>query len=280
MGTKGTLVLEKGARSDACTKAPTHQPKSLSKKTKTVPCWTRKLVAAWRPLLRLPSRLGRSVAVTPRRSSTGRGASVIKAPENQPRCTPDVALGDAVIALTTKVAMANGNAGKGGYIQIRRGLVRHPRRFHFRWQLGRGRKEEPERVAEPFLCISLSGSGWIKLPSNLANIRYRHNTLQQREHIRGEMANWCLCQRRCWSGSETRSCPGTGRSDDSIAVRRRRQLVPRKTRPRSWLGLATWAFSSRPYLAVSRAKATRTFRRLSGRSDSYRRKLARRGPKR
>ena len=44
-----------------------------------------------------------------------------QAPENQPRCTPDVALGDAVIALTTKVAMANGNAGKGGYIKFEEG---------------------------------------------------------------------------------------------------------------------------------------------------------------
>jgi predicted dehydrogenase len=40
------------------------------------------------------------------------------APENQPRCTPSVALGDAVIALTAKVAMKNASAGKGGYLQF------------------------------------------------------------------------------------------------------------------------------------------------------------------
>ncbi len=41
-----------------------------------------------------------------------------QAPENQPRCKPDVAVGDAIIALTTKVAMANGSAGKGGYLKF------------------------------------------------------------------------------------------------------------------------------------------------------------------
>jgi predicted dehydrogenase len=39
-----------------------------------------------------------------------------KAPENQPRCRAEVALGDAVIALTTNVAIDNANKGKGGYI--------------------------------------------------------------------------------------------------------------------------------------------------------------------
>jgi predicted dehydrogenase len=42
-----------------------------------------------------------------------------RAPENQPRCKPEVALGDAVIALTCNVAMRNANEGKGGYIQFR-----------------------------------------------------------------------------------------------------------------------------------------------------------------
>jgi predicted dehydrogenase len=38
--------------------------------------------------------------------------------ENQPRCKPEVALGDAVIALTCNVAIANSNSGKGGYIKF------------------------------------------------------------------------------------------------------------------------------------------------------------------
>ena len=38
--------------------------------------------------------------------------------ENQPRCHPKVAMGDAVIALTTKVAIQNANAGKGGFIKF------------------------------------------------------------------------------------------------------------------------------------------------------------------
>ena len=36
--------------------------------------------------------------------------------ENQPKCGPDVALADAVIALTTKLAINRANAGKGGFI--------------------------------------------------------------------------------------------------------------------------------------------------------------------
>lgn len=40
-------------------------------------------------------------------------------PENKPRCYPEVAMADAVIALTTNVAMANGANGKGGHIQFK-----------------------------------------------------------------------------------------------------------------------------------------------------------------
>lgn len=40
------------------------------------------------------------------------------AKENQPRCQPEVALGDAVIALTTTVALKKAQAGKGGYIEF------------------------------------------------------------------------------------------------------------------------------------------------------------------
>jgi predicted dehydrogenase len=39
-------------------------------------------------------------------------------PENQPRCNPYVALSDAVIALTTNVAIRQGAGGKGGHIQF------------------------------------------------------------------------------------------------------------------------------------------------------------------
>jgi predicted dehydrogenase len=38
------------------------------------------------------------------------------APENQPRCKGEIALGDAVIALATNVAIKNANSGKGGYL--------------------------------------------------------------------------------------------------------------------------------------------------------------------
>ena len=39
-------------------------------------------------------------------------------PENQPRCKPEVALGDAVIALTSNVAIANSAKGKSGFIEF------------------------------------------------------------------------------------------------------------------------------------------------------------------
>jgi predicted dehydrogenase len=40
------------------------------------------------------------------------------AKENQPRCRPEVALGDAVIALSTTVAMNKASAGKGGFLRF------------------------------------------------------------------------------------------------------------------------------------------------------------------
>ncbi len=41
------------------------------------------------------------------------------APENQPRCKPEVALGDAVIALTTNFALKQSVAGKGsGFVKF------------------------------------------------------------------------------------------------------------------------------------------------------------------
>jgi hypothetical protein len=40
------------------------------------------------------------------------------APENKPRCHPEVATGDAVIALTAKEALNNSASGKSGYIKF------------------------------------------------------------------------------------------------------------------------------------------------------------------
>ena len=37
-------------------------------------------------------------------------------PEVRPRCYPEVAMGDAIMALTARHAMQNANAGKGGYV--------------------------------------------------------------------------------------------------------------------------------------------------------------------
>jgi hypothetical protein len=40
------------------------------------------------------------------------------APENQPRCNPEVAMGDAIIALTTNVAINRSIRGEPGYVQF------------------------------------------------------------------------------------------------------------------------------------------------------------------
>lgn len=40
-------------------------------------------------------------------------------PDNQVRCYPEVAMGDAVIALGANVALKNSNAGKGGYMEYK-----------------------------------------------------------------------------------------------------------------------------------------------------------------
>jgi hypothetical protein len=40
------------------------------------------------------------------------------APENKPRCYPEVAMGDAVIALTTNVAMAKQARGEPGFVKF------------------------------------------------------------------------------------------------------------------------------------------------------------------
>lgn len=40
-------------------------------------------------------------------------------PENKPRCYPEVAMADAVIALSTNVAMAKGARGEGGYLTFK-----------------------------------------------------------------------------------------------------------------------------------------------------------------
>lgn len=42
-----------------------------------------------------------------------------KEPKSALRCRPEVALGDAVIALATNVAIKNANSGKGGYLQFK-----------------------------------------------------------------------------------------------------------------------------------------------------------------
>ena len=39
-------------------------------------------------------------------------------PENKPRCYPEVAMADAVIALTTNVAMERGKRGEAGFVRF------------------------------------------------------------------------------------------------------------------------------------------------------------------
>jgi len=41
-------------------------------------------------------------------------------PENKPKCHPEVAMADAVIALTARLAIQRSNQGKGGYVQFKK----------------------------------------------------------------------------------------------------------------------------------------------------------------
>ena len=118
MGTKGTLVLER-EKEVMLYKDSDTSSRVRSRTTRAARRWIRPIVAirapAWpRPPIAVPSVVG-----TRKRSSTGHGASAIRLQRISRGVEPEVALGDAVIALTCNVAMRNAAANKGGYIQFR-----------------------------------------------------------------------------------------------------------------------------------------------------------------
>ena len=78
---------------------------------------------------------GHPAAATAKKSSTGRGAFKQSRRSNKPHCTPEVALGDAVIALTSNLAIAARQADR-----IRPEVVRPERRRHARRRTRRARR--------------------------------------------------------------------------------------------------------------------------------------------
>lgn len=116
MGTKGTLILDKEKE------AMLYQKSSTSAKVGV------KKDSAGSPTLDTTASGDVGLAKAAETGPISRGykeqiehwAWCIRSRDwgNQPRCSPSVALGDAVIALTTKLAIRNSNAGQGGFIQF------------------------------------------------------------------------------------------------------------------------------------------------------------------
>ncbi len=112
MGTKGTLISRKKG-SDALQRCRHETNVGVVKGKDGGRRSTRpKAAARPRPSAKLALEPVPPAAATPKRSSTGPGASAIRSPENQPQCQPKVALGDAVIALTTNIAIATGRKSR------------------------------------------------------------------------------------------------------------------------------------------------------------------------
>jgi len=121
MGTKGTLVLEREKDVMLYKNGSSNDTKLAVKKD------------AGGPTMDTQASGGQSAAAALANAATGgpvsRGyteeiehwAYCIRnqAPENQPKCHPKVAMADAVIALTARLAIQRSNQGKGGYVQFK-----------------------------------------------------------------------------------------------------------------------------------------------------------------
>ena len=108
MGTKGTLILEREQEVMLFKQlAPTTTSVTVDKGKKGGPTLdtTQSGGGEAAAVGKKALEAARSAAATPKRSSTGPGASAIPIPRTMPRCHPKVALGDAVIALTTNIAI-------------------------------------------------------------------------------------------------------------------------------------------------------------------------------
>ncbi|MFT7639512.1 MAG: putative dehydrogenase [Pirellulaceae bacterium] len=119
MGTKGTLVIEKEKESMLYTSGSASTKVGV-KEGAGGPTMDTQASGDMGPV---------SKAATPKDVSRGYREEIEhwawcirnKAPENEPRCTPRVGLGDAVIALTTNIAINNSNDSEktsGGYVKF------------------------------------------------------------------------------------------------------------------------------------------------------------------
>ena len=119
MGTKGAIVLDR-EKELMLYKDADVASRSASRRTRAATASIRKPAAVTpRPALPKPLPKGRSVAATPRKSSTGRGAFAIKTKTTNHAAIPKIAMADAVIALTTNVAMAQAARGEAGYVKFK-----------------------------------------------------------------------------------------------------------------------------------------------------------------
>ncbi len=120
MGTKGALVLDRETELMLYKEADV-QAKISVKSDKggySLDTQASGSYSALVPRPRLRSMV-QSRAAIPKRSSIGLVHSQ-SSPENKPRCYPEVAMADAVIALTTNVAMARGAKGEAAISSSKR----------------------------------------------------------------------------------------------------------------------------------------------------------------
>ncbi len=215
-----------------------------------------------RPSARRPSNRGRPAAATPKSWNIGPGASAIRIPQNLPRCHPEVALGDAVIALTTNIA------------------IRENRRIEFKpeWFDDRQRRNA-RRHQTGRLPLVVSGAQ--RLPQAAGR-----KSPGVKRRGRRPLGSHCKCGqifavprrssrnspenpswkngRSAYSPASTPAWASSSKWPTSWACRRfssTRRPGRRARRPRpgsSWHAWATCESASPPCLAVSKGKATPT----------------------
>ena len=118
MGTKGTLVLEREQEVMLYKRFVDLVSRDGQSGQAAGRRWTPRPAAAAAAVC----QSGRRRAGQPRLHRGNRALGLVHPqprPENQPRCSPEVALGDAVIALATNVAIRRANQGQSGYVEFK-----------------------------------------------------------------------------------------------------------------------------------------------------------------
>jgi predicted dehydrogenase len=118
MGTKGTLVLEREQQVMLYKSADTSSRVSV-KNDKGGPTMNTQASGAAGPMAKAAESLGKVSRGYTEEIEHWAWCIRNPAPENQPHCKPEVALGDAVIALTTNFALKQSVTGKGtGFVKF------------------------------------------------------------------------------------------------------------------------------------------------------------------